>query len=194
MDAIKSIYQNSKDASYEHLYNSLKKNNNTIRESVAFILGELGKEEFVKHLCDLLKVRNLDVRKNTIIALGKIGNVEPLDSLLRILGDENSYWLIKKVGIDAIYNIFQSNWHRIKDDEMSRLLNKNLAIIAEHLGNYEDENFKVKLSLIKLLESFGSEQALSALIKRVNDFHRIVRIHASNAIKKIEEKLEFENS
>ncbi|MBA7687566.1 hypothetical protein ES703_96030 [subsurface metagenome] len=57
----------------------------------------------------------------------------------------------------------------------------------------EDENYKVKLSLIKLLEIYGGEQTLSALIKRVNDFHRVVRIYASNAIKKIEERLELEN-
>jgi hypothetical protein len=41
---------------------------------------------------------------------------------------------------------------------------------------------------------FGEEHALSALLSRVNDFPRIVRIHASNAIKKIEEKLELENA
>jgi len=41
---------------------------------------------------------------------------------------------------------------------------------------------------------YGDEPALSALLARVNDFPRVVRIHASNAIKKIEEKLELENA
>ena len=194
LDAIKNIYSNNKNASYEHLYNSLGKDNNTIRESVAFILGEIGKEEFVKPLCKLLGIKNLDVRKNTIIALGKIGNMEPLDPLLNILNDDKSYWLIKKVAIDAIYNIFQTNWYRMKDDEIRRELNRDIAIMNEHLGNEENENFKVKLSLIKVLETFGGEHALGALMKRVNDFHRVVRIHASNAIKRIEERLELENS
>jgi len=196
LDAIKKIYINNRDASYDYLYSSLTKDNNTIRESVAFILGEIGKEESVGPLIDLLKVRNVDVRKNTIIALGKIGNIEPLEYLLKILDDENSYWLIKKIAVDAIYNIFQRNWYKVKDEkqEITRLLNKNTAILIDHLRTKENENFKVKLSLIKLLETYGGEQALNALLKRVNDFHRVVRIYASNAIKKIEERLELENS
>ena len=71
-------------------------------------------------------------------------------------------------------------------------MNKNVARLIDHLGNKEDENYKVKLRLIKLLESYGGERALSSLIKRVNDFHRVVRIYASNAIKRIEESLEEE--
>ena len=196
LDAIKKIYLCNEDASYDYLYDSLSKDNNTIRESVAFILGEIGQKEFVKPLCNLLEIRNLDVRKNTIIALGKIGNIEPLGHLLKFLEDESSYWLLKKVAIDAINNIFQRNWYRVKDEkkEITRLLNKNLAILADYLRTKEGENYKVKLSLIKLLETYGGKQALNALLKRVNDFHRVVRIHASNAIKRIEERIELENS
>ena len=192
MDAIKRIYSNNQGASYDYLYTSLKKDNNTIRESVAFILGEIGKTEFVQPLTDLLNVRNLDVKKNTIIALGKIGDVNSLDNLIGILEDDNSYWLIKKVAVDAIFNIIQINWYRIKDNEMKRLMNVHMARLIEHLGNKSDENYKVKISLIKLLETYSDEHALSALIKRVNDFHRVVRIRVSNAIKKIEERLELE--
>ncbi len=196
IDAIKRIYQYNPDVSYEYLYNSLNRDNNTIRESVAFILGEIGKKEFVKPLCNLLDLRNLDVRKNATIALGKIGSTEPLEDLLKILQDETTYWLIKKVAIDAIYNIFQNNWYKVKDkkEDITRLLNKNITILADYLKIQESENYKVKLSLIKLLENFGGEHVLDALMNRVNDFHRVVRIYASNAIKKIEERLELENS
>ncbi len=196
IDAIKKIYQYNQNASYEYLYESLKKENNNVRESVAFLLGEIGKDEFVKPLSELLNVRNLDVKKNTIIALGKIGNIKPLEDLLKIVEDETVYWLIKKVSIDAIYNIFQNNWYKTKDDkqEITRTLHKNVANLADFLRTMESENYKVKLSIIKLLENFGGEPVLDALIKRVNDFHRVVRIYASNAIKKIEERLELENS
>ncbi len=196
LDAIKKIYQSNPNTSYEYLYNSLNKENNTVRESVAFLLGEIGKEEFVNPLCKLLKLKNLDVKKNTIIALGKIGSIIPLEDMLNILEDENVYWLIKKVTIDAIYNIFQNNWYRNTGDtqNLRRTLNKNIAILTDILRTKESENYKVKLSLIKLLENFGSEPALDALITRVNDFHRVVRIYASNAIKKIEERLELDNS
>ncbi|MFX1280704.1 MAG: HEAT repeat domain-containing protein [Promethearchaeota archaeon] len=193
MDAIKRIYSNNQGASYDYLYTSLKKENNTIRESIAFILGEIGKTEFVQPLTDLLNVRNLDVKKNTIIALGKIGDINSLENLIGILEDDNSYWLIKKVAVDAIFNIIQINWYRIKDNEMKRLMNMHMARLIEHLGNKSDENYKVKISLIKLLETYSDEHALNALIKRVNDFHRVVRIRVSNAIKKIEERLEMEN-
>ena len=195
IDAIRNIYQYNPDNSYEYLYNSLQKDNNTIRESVAFILGEIGKEEFVKPLCKLLELRNLDIRKNATIALGKIGSIEPLEDLLKIIQNETTYWLIKKVAIDAIYNIFQNNWYRVKDkkQEIARLLNKNIVILADYLKVQESENYKVKLSIIKLLENFGGEHVLDALMKRVNDFHRVVRIYASNAIKKIEERIELEN-
>ncbi|MFX0081088.1 MAG: HEAT repeat domain-containing protein [Candidatus Hodarchaeota archaeon] len=195
LDAIKKIYSSNQDASYDYLYSCLERENNTIRESVAFILGELGNEEFVQPLVKLLSIKNLDVRKNTIIALGKIGNLDSLENLIRLLEDKDSYWLIKKVTVDAIYNIFQNNWYQKKDDEedVKRLLNKNIAILIDHLGNEADENFKVKISLIKILETYGNDLALSALLKRVNDFHRVVRIRASNAIKKIEERLELDN-
>jgi HEAT repeat protein len=195
LDAIRKIYSNNQNASYKHLFSYLKKDNNTIRESVAFLLGEIGKEEFVNPLVDLLNVRNLDVKKNTIIALGKIGKLGSLGNLIGIIEDEESYWLLKKVAVDAISNIIQNNWYRIKDDknDTKRLLNKEMAMLIEHLKNKPDENFKVKISLIKLLETYGDEHALNALIMRVNDFHRVVRIHASNAIKIIEERLELEN-
>jgi HEAT repeat protein len=196
LDAIKKIYQNNQDASFEYLYNALGKENNTIRESIAFLLGEIGKEEFIEPLCNLLDIRNLDVKKNTVIALGKIGSVRSLKNLIKIIEDNNTYWLIKKVTIDAIYNIFQNNWYRTKDDkqEITRTINKNIAFLTNFLRTKESENYKVKLSIIKLLENFGGDIALSALTKRVNDFHRVVRIYASNAIKKIEERLELENS
>ncbi|MFX1453469.1 MAG: HEAT repeat domain-containing protein, partial [Promethearchaeota archaeon] len=195
VDAIKKIYQYNPNVSYEFLYKSLNKDNNAIKESVAFIFGELGKEEFIKYLCNLLDLRNLEVRKNAIIALGKIGSTEPLEDLLRIIKDNTAYWLIKKVAVDAIYNIFQNNWHKVKDNkqEITRILNKKIAILADYLKIQESENYKIKLSLIKLLENFGGEYVLEALMRRVNDFHRVVRIYASNAIKKIEERLELEN-
>jgi len=54
LDAIKKIYVSNIDASYEYLYTALAKDNNTIKESIAFILGEIGKEDSVKPLIDLL--------------------------------------------------------------------------------------------------------------------------------------------
>ena len=196
IDAIKNIYLVNKSAPYDYLYNYLEKDNDTIRESIAFIFGEIGNKEFVRPLIDLLKIRNLDVKKNATIALGKIGSLEALDQLIKILTNQNIYWLIKKVAADAIFNIFHRNWYRVKVEEESlkRELNKNMALLIDYLGSNEGENYKVKLSLIKFLETYGDEKALGALLKRVNDFHRVVRIYASNAIKKIEEKLELDSN
>ncbi len=196
LDAVKKIYLNNKNTPYDYLYASLAKDNNVLKESIAYIFGELGEDEFIGPLTDLLSVPNLDVKKNAIIALGKIGNVTPLEHLINVLTDDNSYWLIKKVTVDAIYTIFQNNWYRVQDDvkDIRRILNKNIAELVDYLGNSGEENFKVKLSLIRLLETYGDDHSLSALLKRVNDFHRIVRIRASDAIKRIQERLELENN
>ncbi len=95
-----------------------------------------------------------------------------------------------------MYNIFQSNWYKVKENnqEIIRTANKSTAILTDFLRNAESENYKVKLSLIKLLESYGGEYVIDALLKRVNDFHRVVRIYASNAIKKIEESLDLDSN
>jgi len=192
MDAVKKIYLSNKGANYDYLFSNLESNSETLKESIAFILGEIGKKEFTDPITKLLKTKNLDVKKNAIIALGKIGNIDPITHLIEILENPNSYWLIKKVAIDAIYNIFQRNWYRIKENnvEFKRTLTKHTASLIELLKNGEAENAKVKVSIIKFLEIYGDEPALSALLARVNDFPRIVRIHASNAIKKIEDKIE----
>ena len=192
MDAVRKIYSENKDADFSFLFSHLNSDSDTLKESIAFILGEIGNEEFGKPLIDLLKIRTLDVKKNAIIALGKIGTIEPVRNLIEILENPDSYWLIKKVAIDAIYNIFQRNWYRVKDkdEDLERTLNKYIATLIDYLKQNEAENTKVKVSLIKFLEIYGEESALSALLSRVNDFPRIIRIHASNAIKKIEDKIE----
>jgi len=192
MDAVKKIYSSNKGANYDFLLSNLKSNSETLKESIAFLLGEIGNEAFTDPLTELLKTRNLDVKKNAIIALGKIGNIDPITHLIEILENPNSYWLIKKVAIDAILNIFQRNWYRIKENnvEFKRTLTKHIATLIDILKKSEAENAKVKIGLIKFLEIYGDEPALSALLARVNDIERIVRIHASNAIKKIEDTIE----
>ncbi len=194
IDAIKMIYLHNESVPYNYLFTYLEKENDTIKESIAFILGELGKEEFNETLIELLNERNLDIRKNAIIALGKIGQITSLETLISLLNNDSTYWLLKKVAADAVYNIFQKNWFRFKasKNEAWRNLNQYFAQLIEYLKSGEDEDFKVKLSMIKILGTFGDKKAINALLSRVNDFHRTVRIHASNAIKRIEERLELE--
>jgi len=196
IDAIKNIYLHNEEASYNHLFTYLDKDNDTMKEIIAFIFGELGKEEFAEPLISILKVRNVDIRKNAIIALGKIGQTSSLNTLISLLKKGSTYWLLKKVAADAVYNIFQKNWYKLKDteNELWRNLNQDFAQLIEYLKSGEDEDYKVKLSMIKILETFGDEKAINALLSRVNDFHRTVRIHASNAIKRIEERLELEEN
>jgi len=118
MDAVKKIYSSNKGSNYDYLLTNLESNSETLKESIAFILGEIGNEEFSGPLTKLLKTRNLDVKKNAIIALGKIGSIDPIPHLIEILENPDSYWLIKKVAMDAIYYIFQRNWYRIKDNNV----------------------------------------------------------------------------
>ncbi|TFG22519.1 MAG: hypothetical protein EU532_14320, partial [Promethearchaeota archaeon] len=58
IDAIKKIYLNSKVDSYAYLLDFLTGNNETLKESVAFILGEIGNEEFAEPLIKVLNERN----------------------------------------------------------------------------------------------------------------------------------------
>ncbi len=195
LDAIKKIYQNNKDASFNFLYSKLETDNDVLKESVAYILGEIAYEEFIAPLLKLLNEKNFDTRKNAIIALGKIGNKEAIDPLLNIVKDPNNYWLLKKVAVDALYNIYIKNLYakgsKSAESERSFVIYKEKLI--EYLNNNLDENFKVKLSMIKFLGVFGDNSALNALLRQVNDFQRVVRIAASKAIKKIEKRLEDEN-
>ncbi|MHA1329255.1 MAG: HEAT repeat domain-containing protein [Promethearchaeota archaeon] len=193
IDSVKKIYSKDKNTSYDYLYEFMEKDNDAIKECVAFILGEIGKKEFTEILIEALKNRNLEIKKNVIIALGKIGDVRALNHLLQILKDPDTYWLIKKVAMDAIFNIFQANWYKFKlenNETIKRTFNKVRAEITDYLNQNGNSDFKVKLSIIKFLEQYGDLTSLNALMKRLNDFYRVVRIHASNAIKKIEERFD----
>lgn len=196
LEAIQKIYFHNPSANFDYLYKGLNSYNDNIKESIAFLFGELGKEEFIDSLVELLDERNLDVRKNAIIALGKIGNKRAIDKILGILDQEYVYWILKKISIDAIYNIYYRNY-RIGNDEdpnIKRDFIINREKLIDYIKSHNDDCFKIKLSVIKFLEVFGDQTALSALLGLVNDFHRLVRLSAEKAIKRIEERLEEDNN
>jgi HEAT repeat protein len=167
IDSIKEICLKNEKKSCDFLVDKLKTSNEIIKENVAFILGELKNKEFVDPLLNLLtSSENLDVKKNVIIALGKIGTIECLEPLVEILENEEIYWLLKKVSVDAIYNIYNKFWN-IRDKieiENKQLLVKNRARILDVLKNQIDECHKVKVAVIKFLEKFGDKTAIHALI------------------------------
>ena len=192
LDAIKNIYSINKNAEFDYLYSSLNSKNNILLESTAYLFGELGREEFIVPLIRLLGKRNIDVRKNAVIALGKIANFNALDSLISVVENENNYWLLKKVAADAVYNVYLKNLCiDRKTSESERFFNIRTEKMIDYLKQTED-HCKVKISVIKLLEDFGGKTALNALLTQLNDFHRIVQISSSKAIKKIEKRLEEE--
>lgn len=192
LDSIKKICINNDSCSIDYFISKLSTANDMLKESIAYLLGEIGDGDYVQPLLDLLKESNLDVKKNVIIALGKIGTREALEPLIELLDEEDTYWLLKKVAIDAIYNIYISNWiesnsHLTRGE---RELIQNTEKMIDYLNRSENECFKIKVGVIKFLEKFGGKTALAALLRRVNDFHTLIRISATNAIKKIEERLE----
>ncbi len=197
IESIKRIYLKDENVSYEFLIDKLSTSNEIIKETVAYILGELAHEDFVKPLIETLKEwHNIDVAKSVIVALGKIGDLRATKRLLKIINNDQTYWLLKKITVDSLYNIIKKNWHYIdkKDTEQKRALVKCKAELEEHLNNNPEENHKIKLAIIKLLQAFGDKDSISVLMKRLNDFHRIIRISAQNAIKTIEERLEDQQS
>lgn len=194
LDAIKNIYLKNENSSYDVLFSILERDNDILKESIAYLLGEIGKESFLQPLLPLLDEKNFDVKKNAIIALGKIGHKNALDPLISVLNDNLSYWLIKKVAMDAIFNIFLKNLYI--NESNRRYTQREFIIWTEKiiyaLKREEDENFKVKLAIIKFLEVFGGNTALNALLRQLDNFYRVVGIAATRAIKKIEKRIELE--
>jgi HEAT repeat protein len=189
------IYTTNENASFEYLFNILNTDNEFLKENIAFIMGEIANELFIDSLFSLIQERNLDVRKNSIIALGKIGSVRAIDPLMAVLNASDTYWLLKKVTIDALFNIYRKNRHLIKSEDFNkrRIFVINTERMIDYLKTHEGDNFKIKVSMIKFLEVHGEKTALPALIKQISDFHGIVRISATKAIKKIEKRLELED-
>ena len=109
---------------------------------------------------------------------------------MSVIYNDNNYWLLKKVAIDAIFNIYLKNLFEESkvSIEQDRLFISSTERIIDYLKGTQD-HCKVKLSAIKLLEVFGGKTAIDALIKQLDDFHRIVRISSSKAINKIEKRL-----
>jgi HEAT repeat protein len=192
LDSIKKICVSNDQCSIDFFLAKLDTANDSLKESIAYLLGEIGNEDYVEPLLELLRERNMDIKKNTIIALGKICTLAALKPLITMLDNQDTYWLLKKVAVDALYNIYIINWVESNSHitRGERILIQNTEKIIDYLNKSENENCKVKVGVIKFLEKFGGKTALAALLRRVNDFHRIVRISASNAIKKIEARLE----
>ncbi|TXT60168.1 MAG: PBS lyase HEAT-like repeat protein [Promethearchaeota archaeon] len=194
LETIINIYERSPTVSYEYLYSTLENGNDLLRESIAYIMGELQRKEFVEPLINSLEEKHFEVKKNVIIALGKIGHISALKPLLSLLEEENVYWLIKKVTIDAISNFFDNYWFQQDkiDEELKRSLIKARTILADYLKRNKDECFKIKIGLIKFLEKFGDKDSIPALNTCVADFHKLVKISSSKAIKAIQKKYEDE--
>lgn len=195
LEAVRKIYINNETTSFDYLFEILETDNDFLKESIAFIMGEIANETFVDSLFGLINERNLDVRKNSIIALGKIGSMRAIDPLIVVLNAVDTYWLLKKVIVDAIFNIYHKNRHLIKSEDFNerRIFVITTERIIDYLKSHDNDNFKVKVSIIKFLEIHGEKTALPALIKQINDFHGIIKISATKAIKKIEKRLELVN-
>ena len=193
LEAVRKIYMNNESAPFDYLFEMLKTDNELLKESIAFIMGEVANEGFIESLFLLMEEKNLDVRKNSIIALGKIGSVKAIFPLITVLNSPDTYWLLKKVIVDAISNIYHKNRYLIKSEDFNlrKYFVINMERLIDYLKTHEDDNFKVKVSVIKFLETHGEKTALPALLKQVNDFHRIVSISATKAIKTIEKRLEL---
>ncbi|TXT63297.1 MAG: putative PBS lyase HEAT-like repeat protein [Promethearchaeota archaeon] len=195
IESIKKIYLNNEKVSYGFLIERLSTSNDILKESVAYILGEIASEEFTEPLLNTLKEwHNIDVAKSIIIALGKIGELSATKRFLKILNDQNTYWLLKKVTVDSLFNIFKKNWHYMNTNEVEekRTLVKRRSELEEYLTTHPNDDKKVKVAIIKFLERFGDKTSINTLMKRLNDFPRIVQISASKAIKKIEKRFETE--
>ncbi|MFO8019662.1 MAG: HEAT repeat domain-containing protein [Promethearchaeia archaeon] len=194
LDAVKKIYLNCSDASFAYFHEVINSRNYLLEESVAYLMGEIGKKQFINPLLKLIKERNLEVRKNAIIALGKIGSKNTIEPLIQIIQGKSTYWLLKKVAVDAIYNIFKQNWEESLnlnlDEGDKRTFLRAKQLLADYLDVNPKECFKVKMSIINFLGKFGDKLVLDTLKRQQKDFHRLVHINATKAIESIQMRLE----
>lgn len=195
IESVKKIYLNTTYPTYDSLYYSLNFDNDILKASIAIIMGELSDPKFLEPLLILITEENFEIKKNSIIALGKIGSKEAIDPLLNIIDDKDVYWLLKKVSVDAINNIFHKNKKILKNKEsqLRRFFTMRIERLVDFLNEHSDEYYKVRLSIINFLESYGEKTSIKVILKYVNDFHGIVKITASKAIKNIEKRLKEEN-
>lgn len=182
IESIKNIYLNNPYLPLEFLYGSVNMEKNIYKESIPIILGEIRKSEGVKKLIELLNDPHLETRKNVLIAMGKICSKRCLNPIANVIS-EDSYWLLKKVAIDALDSICEN------ESEDENFIQDVVQIMIRAL---DDENFSVRASAVNLLGNYGDEKVLEPLLKCLGDFHSKVRLLATKAIKNIESKLELE--
>ena len=184
IESIKNIYINNPSISFDYLYKYIDLDKNIFKENIPIILGEIGNDECTDNLLNLLNDPHIEIRKNVIIALGKIGCKKSVDQLLKIL-DGDSYWLLKKVSIDAIESICENE-----------IENRSFIddIVNQFIKFLNDEDFNVRAGAINFLGNFGDGKILKNLLRCVGDYHSKVRLLAIKTIKKIEANIENENN
>lgn len=193
IDAVNNIYQASLNPNYQYLFYALRFDNPLLKQCVISIMGKLKEKVFVKILNELLKKEiNIETLQSIIWALGNIGSVEALDQLLNLFEKEESPWFLKLTIFDAIRKIFNEIILNKNDIQIRANNNHYLNSICERISEYlyqeKEENYKVKLAIIKFLENFGTRTSIRALLKQLRDFYGIIRIYASRAIKAIDKR------
>ncbi len=183
IEAVKNIYQNNPSIPLDILYNYLDTDKNIFKENIPIIIGDIRNTTAIRKLIALLEDPHLEIRKNAIIALGKICSKQCINPIVKIF-DKDTYWLLKKVAIDAIDSICEN----AIDDEAF------IEEVVQHITKLlDDENPTVRASAVSFLGNYGNGKVLEYLLRCVGDFHGKVRLLATNAIKKIEKKIEDEN-
>jgi len=177
------------------LIGELPRGNETVREGIAKVLGEIGDRSAVGHLIQLLTDPNGHVREAAALALGKIKDPSSARAILDLLTDQ--YVSVQESGIEALVllnspSIVSRLLELLTSEKPSlrshaaRILGKMKAIEAIPKLSFaiKDEDPQVRRAAVEALGFFETPEINPMLILGLADEDQGVRLTAFSAIVK----------
>ncbi|WP_414576388.1 HEAT repeat domain-containing protein [Anabaena sp. CCY 9402-a] len=173
-DAAKALGQIKSYNAIPALIKALDDSNATIRSSAAAALGKIASSTSIYALIQTIKDSNYNVRREAAYALGEIGDKSVIPILIEVLGNEVSAIIYNKSELNNKEQLTEL------ESQLEAISKSQHKLKQEMLNN---EGRIVQLSVIRALGKLGSETAIPALIKLLeeNKFNNFI-IHSLGQI------------
>tara|TARA_B100000315_G_scaffold255164_1_gene297865 strand:+ start:2036 stop:2656 length:621 start_codon:yes stop_codon:yes gene_type:complete len=146
----------------------LKEEDDKVRRSIIWILGERKNRDYMKHLLPFLD-ENHDLSRSTIVALGKIRNPRAIPHIVKKLQSKSRY-----IRTDAVYSL-----GRIGDK----------SAFSHVISLKDDPDWHVREAVAMTLGNIGGQDAGKHLkTMALNDPDILVRIAAEDSLKNLKVK------
>ena len=187
-DAARLLGQSRDPRAVDALLPDLYDSDWRVRRNAAQALGALRDKRAVEPLIQTLKDRTMTVRQRAVVALGRIKDPRALPALLEVLleGKRESYdasKAIKKFGKKALPEMAKA-FERTNDPQIMMLL-----IQMRYEGSFElllklleSQNPSQRLIAIQELGKLGNKNAVSYLIRQLQDHNPMIQGEAVRAL------------